>query len=124
MPANSLVSVSLDPALHSIPFAHINHLAGSAHLAALRISVLGEQSERVLNELRDPGGSRFVGIEIDVDDGSAFVRGALARLVVEPHTAVEAAERTLMLLEVLSVHRDEDQRPLVFFSSRTHRLRS
>ncbi|MCU4297171.1 flavin reductase [Brevibacterium permense] len=125
MPANSLVSVSLDPPLVSLSFAHT-----STTWPALRtaprwgISVLGERDEALLDRLRRPAATRFTGIEMDVFAEAAFVRGALARLAVEPRTSVEAGDHTLMLLKVLDLYRDEEQQPLIFFGSETHRLRA
>ncbi|MFI6123335.1 flavin reductase family protein [Streptomyces sp. NPDC051064] len=123
MPANSLVSVSLEPPLVSLSFADT-----STTWPVLRraerwgISVLGEQSAQVLQDLRRPATERFDGLDIDVEQGAAFVRGALARLTVTPHAEIEAGDHTLVLLEVQALDRDEDQRPLVFFASRTRRL--
>jgi flavin reductase (DIM6/NTAB) family NADH-FMN oxidoreductase RutF len=55
-------------------------------------------------------------------DDAAFVRGALARLTVELDTEIPAGDHVLSLLRVLDLHRDDEQRPLVFFGSNSHRL--
>ncbi|MEU2577492.1 flavin reductase family protein [Streptomyces anulatus] len=123
MPANSLASVSLDPPLVSLAFAHT-----STTWPVLRraprwgISVLGEAQTQVLQDLRRPAAERFGGIEMNIDDGAAFVLGALATIAVTPRTALEAGDHTLVLLEVKDLDRDEAQRPLVFFDSTTHTL--
>jgi flavin reductase (DIM6/NTAB) family NADH-FMN oxidoreductase RutF len=123
MPANSLVSVSLDPPLVSLSFAH-----SSTTWPVLRtagrwgISVLGEVGAEVLRALRRPAPERFDGVEMDTDEGAAFVRGALATITVTPRRAIEAGDHTLVLLDVEHLARDEDQRPLVFFGSATHTL--
>ncbi|RSZ65566.1 flavin reductase [Corynebacterium hylobatis] len=123
MPANSLVSVSLDPPLVSLSFAHT-----STTWPVLRraerwgISVLGAGQEQVLSDLRRPAGSRFVGVEMEVIGQAAFVAGALAMIEVVPRTTVEAGDHTLMLLEVLALERDETREPLVFFGSRVRTL--
>ena len=123
MPANSLVSVSLDPPLVSLSFAHT-----STTWPVLRraerwgISVLGAGQEKVLSNLRRPAASRFVGVEMEVVGQVAFVAGALATIEVIPRTAVEAGDHTLMLLEVLALDRDETREPLVFFGSRVRTL--
>lgn len=123
MPANSLTSVSLDPPLVSLAFAHTSTtwpiLRRAPHWG---ISVLGEAQEQVLRDLRRPAAERFGGIEMNIDGGAAFVPGALATITVTPRTAVEAGDHTLVLLEVQDLHRDETQRPLVFFGSTTHTL--
>ncbi len=123
MPANSLVSVSLDPPLVSLSFAHT-----STTWPVLRraerwgISVLGAEQEQVLRDLRRPTAERFDGIDVEVSGQAAFVRGSLARIEVEPFTAIEAGDHTLMLLEVHALDRDESQEPLVFFGSRVRRI--
>jgi flavin reductase (DIM6/NTAB) family NADH-FMN oxidoreductase RutF len=123
MPANSLTSVSLDPPLVSLAFAHT-----STTWPVLRraprwgISVLGEAQAHVLRRLRRPAAERFAGVETRLDDGAAFLPGALATITVTPRTPVAAGDHTLVLLEVTHLHRDETQRPLVFFDSTTHTL--
>jgi flavin reductase (DIM6/NTAB) family NADH-FMN oxidoreductase RutF len=123
MPANSLASVSLDPPLVSLAFAHTSTtwpvLRRAPHWG---ISVLGEAQAQVLQDLRRPAAERFGGIEMNIDDGAAYVPGALATITVTPRTGVEAGDHTLVLLEVQELHRDETQRPLVFFDSATHTL--
>lgn len=123
MPANSLQSVSLDPPLVSLAFAHT-----STTWPVLRraprwgISVLGEAQSQVLQDLRRPAAERFTGINMDIADGAGFVRDALAMIGVTPHSTVEAGDHTLVLLEVECLHRNRTQRPLVFFDSTTHTL--
>lgn len=125
MPANSLVSVSLNPPLVSLSFAHT-----STTWPVLRraqrwgISVLGEGQEDVLQDLRRPAAERFAGIGTDLSGQAAFVRDALATIEVAPHTAVDAGDHTLMLLEVLALDRNEARDPLVFFGSRVRTLAS
>lgn len=123
MPANSLVSVSLDPPLVSVSIAH-----ASTTWPLLRrakrwgISVLGVGQEQVLNDLRRPAPSRFEDIEMEVWGEAAFVAGSLATIEVAPRTAIEAGDHTLMLLEVINLERDEDREPLVFFGGRVRKL--
>ncbi|MHC5557879.1 flavin reductase family protein [Kocuria sp. U4B] len=121
--ANSFTSVSLDPPLVSISFAHTS-TSWPLLRAAPRwgISVLGEQQAPVLQELRRPTLERFDRIDMDLDAGAAFVAGALARLTVELDTEVEAGDHVLTLLRVLELRRDTEQHPLVFFGSNAHRL--
>ena len=121
--ANSFTSVSLTPALVSISFADT-----STSWPQLReaprwgISILGEGQAGVLQDLRRPAAVRFDGIGMDVVDGAALIRGALATLTVELATEVPAGDHVLTLLRVLDLHRDDQQRPLVFFGSGTRRL--
>ncbi|WP_229068800.1 flavin reductase family protein [Actinoplanes sp. DH11] len=123
MPANSLVSVSLDPPLVSLAFAHTSTtwpvLRRAPHWG---ISVLGEEQAGILQALRRPAAHRFAGIEMTIDDGAAFVRDALATIAVTPHSTMPAGDHTLVLLQVTRLHRDTTQRPLVFFDSTTNTL--
>ena len=125
MAANSLVSVSLDPPLVSLSFAH-----SSTTWPVLRraerwgISVLGAGQEEVLSSLRRPAAARFDGIQMEVRGQAALIADALATIEVVPRTAVEAGDHTVMLLEVVALDRDEDREPLVFFDSRVRRLAS
>ncbi|OKI23779.1 hypothetical protein A6A08_03185 [Nocardiopsis sp. TSRI0078] len=121
--ANSLVSVSLDPPLVAISFAKT-----STSWPLLRraprwgISILGEDSSDVLTRMRRPSAERFDGIEMSADGDAAHVVGSLATLTVELAREIEAGDHVLTLLHVLDLDRDDEQLPLVFFGSRTHRL--
>lgn len=121
--ANSFTSVSLDPPLVSLSFAH-----SSTSWPALRraprwgLSVLSEEQEHVLQELRRPAERRFDRLDMHVDAGAAFVDGALARLTVELDSEIEAGDHMLTLLRVIALDRDLHQRPLVFYGSGAHRL--
>jgi flavin reductase (DIM6/NTAB) family NADH-FMN oxidoreductase RutF len=122
--ANSFTSVSLDPPLVSVSFAHT-----STSWPVLRrarrwgISILGEDAHHVLTSLRRPTAERFVDIDTETSpEGAVFVRGALATLNVELDTEVDAGDHVLTLLRVLDLTRDEEQLPLVFFGGGAHRL--
>lgn len=122
--ANSFTSVSLDPPLVSVSFAHT-----STSWPVLRrvrrwgISILGEDAHDVLASLRRPAAERFADIDTDTSpEGAVFVRGALATLSVELDTEVDAGDHVLTLLRVLDLTRDEEQRPLVFFGGGARRL--
>ena len=123
MPANSLSSVSLDPPLVSLAFAHSSTTSPVLQRAGRwGISVLGEEQARVLQDLRRPAAERFDGVEMVIDDGAAFVRGALAMITVTPRDTIQAGDHALVLLKVTSLYRDRSQRPLVFFDSAIHNL--
>lgn len=121
--ANSFTSVSLDPPLVSISFAYT-----STSWPILRkaprwgVSVLGEDQAHVLQELRLPAAERFSRLDMHIESGAAFAAGALAQLTVELDTEIEAGDHALTLLRVLELHRDVEQRPLIFFDSGAHRL--
>lgn len=121
--ANSFTSVSLDPPLVSISFAHTSTSWPLLQRAPRwGISVLGEEQTYVLQELRRPTHERFSRIDMDINGGAAFVPGALARFTVELGTQIEAGDHVLTLLRVLDLRRDVEQHPLIFFGSDTHRL--
>ena len=123
MPANSLQSVSPDPPLVSLAFAHTS-MTWPVFRRAPRwgISVPGEAQSHVLQDLRRPGTERFTGINMDIADGAGFVRDALAMIAVTLCSTVEAGDHTLVLLEVECLHRNRTQRPSVFFDTTTHTL--
>lgn len=123
MPANSLTSLSLNPPMVSLAFAHTSTTWPLLRSAPRwGISILGEAKDAVLDALRRPAAERFKGIELNTDDGAVYIHDALATMAVAPRTTVEAGDHTLVLLEVISLRRDETQRPLVFFGSTTHTL--
>jgi flavin reductase (DIM6/NTAB) family NADH-FMN oxidoreductase RutF len=121
--ANSFTSVSLDPPLVSVSFSDTSTSWPQLHRTTRwGISVLGETQTGTLHELRRPSTERFDRIDMDVVDNAAFVRGALATLTVELAAEIPAGDHVLTLLRVLDLHRDDAQRPLVFFGSAAHRL--
>ncbi|MBF4567210.1 flavin reductase family protein [Plantibacter sp. VKM Ac-2880] len=124
MPANSLVSVSLDPPLVSISFART-----STTWPALRraphwgISILEEGQEPVLQRLRRSADERFDDIDLDIgDDGQVLLQGSLATLTGTRYAEVDAGDHVLTLLDVRQLDRGTASRPLVFFDSTIHQL--
>ncbi len=121
--ANSFTSVSLDPPLVSLSFAHT-----SSTWPLLRreprwgLSILGEDQQHVLQALRRPAERRFDRVDMQIDTGAAFVGGSLAQLTVELDGEIEAGDHVLTLLRVVALDRDIRQRPLVFYSSGAHSL--
>ncbi|SFT82083.1 NADH-FMN oxidoreductase RutF, flavin reductase (DIM6/NTAB) family [Geodermatophilus amargosae] len=121
--ADSFTSVSLDPPLVSVSFAHSSTSWPQLRRAARwGISVLGERHADTLHDLRRPSRERFGGIDVGVVAGAAFVQGALATLTVELVTEIPAGDHVLTLLRVLDLSRDDAQRPPVFFDSGARRL--
>ncbi len=123
MPVNSLQSVSLDPPLVSLSFAHT-----STTWPVLRraprwgISVLSEDMMSTAHDLRRAADERFSGLPVYVAKGAAFLRGALTRISAAPRSEMEAGDHTLVILDVLELERDESLTPLVFFNSRIRTL--
>lgn len=123
MPVNSLVSVSLEPPLVSLSFAHTSSTWPLLKRAQRwGISVLSEDAMSVARDLRRPTTERFSGLDVDVIDGAVFLRGALAKIGVTLHSEIQAGDHTLVLLNVISVERDESISPLIFYSSKIHTL--
>jgi len=123
MPVNSLVSVSLDPPLVSLSFAHSSSTWPLLKRAERwGISVLSEDAMSVARDLRRPTTERFSGLDVEVVDGAVFLRGALAKIGVTLHSEIQAGDHTLVLLNVTSVERDESSTPLVFYGSKIHTL--
>lgn len=125
MPVNSLGSVSLDPPLVSLAFDRTSttwpRLRQSPRWG---ISVLAEGMETVAHDLRRPASERFDNVNLEVEDGAAYLTGALATLTVTPRSEIEAGDHTLVLLDVLSLDRDDARAPLVFFGSQVRTLAS
>ncbi|KJL42287.1 flavin reductase family protein [Microbacterium trichothecenolyticum] len=123
MPVNSLVSVSLDPPLVSLSFAHTSSTWPLLKRAQRwGISVLSEDAVSVSRDLRRPTTERFSGLDVDVVDGAVFLRGALAKIGVTLQSEIQAGDHTLVLLNVISVERDESSTPLVFYNSKIRTL--
>jgi flavin reductase (DIM6/NTAB) family NADH-FMN oxidoreductase RutF len=123
MPVNSLQSVSLDPPLVSLSFAHTSTTWPTLRRAPRwGISVLSEEMMSAAQDLRRPADERFSGLHVDVVNGEAFLQGALARISVAPRSEITAGDHTLVILDVLEVDRDDSSAPLVFFSSRVRTL--
>lgn len=121
--ANSFTSVSLDPPLVSISFAKTSTTWPQLRTAPRwGISLLAETGDDTLTALRRPSRTRFEGLEVTTDGQAAHLGDSLARLTVELVDEVDAGDHVLTLLRVLELERDEEQLPLVFFDSRTHRL--
>lgn len=123
MPVNSLQSVSLDPPLVSLSFAHTSTTwPGLRNAPRWGISVLSDDMIATAHDLRRPAGERFSGLPVDVVEGAAFLPGALTRISVAPRTEVEAGDHTLVILDVLELERDDSLTPLIFFGSRVRTL--
>lgn len=122
--ANSFTSVSLDPPLVSIAFAHTSTTWRKLRRAEQwGISVLGDDAQETFSALRRPAVERFDHLTMDVaESGATFIAGSLATLTVELDIEVQAGDHLLTLLRVLDLRRDDTQLPLVFFDSNAHRL--
>jgi flavin reductase (DIM6/NTAB) family NADH-FMN oxidoreductase RutF len=123
MPVNSLQSVSLEPPLVSLSFAHTSTTWPRLRLAPRwGISVLSEQMGAAAQDLRRPAGQRFSGLPVKVRDGAAFIEDALVRISVAPRSEVMAGDHTLVILDVLALDRDDAHDPLIFFGGRVRTL--
>lgn len=124
MLANSFTSISLDPPLVSVAFAHASTTWPTLRQAPVwGISVLGDRNAELVRRLSRPGDSRFDGIELERDvDDALVLPEAVATLTVSRETEVEAGDHVLTLLRVRSAHRDTEHDPLVFYDSSVRQL--
>lgn len=118
MMANSFTSVSLDPPLISIGFAHSSitwpQLSRAEHLG---ISILASTDRQNAEQLRRPNGERFAGIALRRSPtGALFLPDPAAAMLVEHHLHIDAGDHVLGLFRVVDHSRDADVAPLVFHS--------
>lgn len=122
MLANSFTSVSLDPPLVSMNFAHTSStwpLLGRAERIGISVVAAGDSDRADL--LRRPGAERFEGIEVNMLDGGATVLpGAAATFVVELHSEIEAGDHVVALFAVMDHSRNDEATPLLFHNGRFH----
>ncbi|QPK79742.1 flavin reductase family protein [Corynebacterium lizhenjunii] len=116
MLANSFGSVSLDPPLVQVSFAHTSTTWPVLREAQeLAISVLSADNLADAEALRRPAGQRFEGIGMQGWDGQAQVLpGAAAQFRVRLYEEIAAGDHTIALFEVLDHRRDELAAPLHF----------
>lgn len=126
MLANSFTSISLDPPLVSVAFAHTSTTwPALRHAPAWGISVLGDRDAELVRTLSRPGGRRFDGVEmVREGDGALVLPQAVAALTVTLHTEVDAGDHILTLLRVHTARRDIQHDPLVFYDSNVRELRT
>lgn len=124
MAASSFTSVSLDPPLVSVCIQN-----SSTTWPVLRertrmgLSVLAEGHDQACRQLASKTGDRFAGIAWDEGPhDSVFVGESSAWFEVSLHSEVPAGDHMIALLEVHSHQVFEDISPLIFHSSKFHRI--
>ncbi|MDF3305310.1 flavin reductase family protein [Rhodococcus sp. T2V] len=124
MLANSFTSVSLNPPLVSMSFAHTSTTwPALSHARNFGISVLGAGDRERADLLRRPSAERLEGIATrKAGDDALLLPDAAATLMVERHSEIQAGDHVVMLFRVLDHCRDADADPLVFHSGRLHEL--
>lgn len=124
MLANSFTSISLDPPLVAMSFAHTSTTwPVLARARRLGISILGAEDRDRAEQLRRPGTERFEGVETQATgDGGVLLTRAAAGLVVERETEVRAGDHVVVLFRVLEHWRSDDSQPLVFHGGTFHHL--
>lgn len=122
--ASSFTSVSLEP-----PLVQVSIMRSSSTWPLLRtaprwgISLLGADDGGQLSALSAPAAQRFDAIETHRAEGGALLLpGSPLRLIVEPHTEVEAGDHVLLLLSVLGIEHDSSIHPLVLHDRTARRL--
>ncbi|MCH8560326.1 flavin reductase family protein [Nesterenkonia sp. DZ6] len=124
MLANSFTSVSLDPPLVSMSFAHTSTTWPTLSQAKrLGISALGAGDAARADLLRRPSTDRFEGIKVHQHEGSAMtLPDAAATFIVERHSEIEAGDHVVAFFAVVDHSRDHQVTPLVFHSGTFHAL--
>ncbi|GAB96802.1 flavin reductase (DIM6/NTAB) family NADH-FMN oxidoreductase RutF [Kineosphaera limosa] len=122
--ASSFTSVSLDPALVSVAFAHTSSTwPVLATRDVLGISVLSAHQGEHVARLSRPPRERFDTVTVGRGNhGELMLPGAVATFAVRPYQQVEAGDHTVAFLEVLDMRWQEDLPPLVVHRSGLHRL--
>lgn len=120
MLANSFTSISLDPPLVAVSFAHTSTtwptLSQAVHLG---ISILADGDIERASLLRRPAVERFEGIDLaKVDGGALVIPDTAATLIVRRHSVAEAGDHVIALFQVVDHHRDDTAMPLVFHGGR------
>lgn len=124
MLTNSFATVSLEPALVTVSFAHASTTWPELQkLDRLGISILGADDHDTAQLLRRPTAERFQKIEMQMHkDGSAVLPGAAAHMVVELDQAFEAGDHIMTLWKVISHERADTAETLVFHDGGLHKL--
>jgi flavin reductase (DIM6/NTAB) family NADH-FMN oxidoreductase RutF len=122
--ASSFVAVSLDPPLVSVCVQHTSTtwplLRRSTRLG---VSVLAQDQHEICRDLAAKGGDRFARVDWSAcPDGAVLVHGSALWLDCAIHREVEAGDHVIALLAVHRLRVAPDVTPLVFHSSRFHRL--
>lgn len=122
--ASSFTSVSLEP-----PLVQVSIMRSSTTWPLLRharrwgISLLGADDDDQLSALSAPAAQRFDTVETQrAEAGAVLLPGSPLRLIVEPHTEVEAGDHVLLLLSVLGFEHDSSMLPLVLHDRTPRRL--
>jgi flavin reductase (DIM6/NTAB) family NADH-FMN oxidoreductase RutF len=124
MLANSFTSVSLNPALVSLNFAHSSTTwPVLARAKRLGISLLAAGDREHAQLLQRPAAKRFEGIQMrKVGDGALVLPEAAATLIVDRYSEMEAGDHVVSLFQIVNHSRNEEAPPLVFHSGRMYDL--
>ncbi|MBM7050589.1 flavin reductase family protein [Rothia sp. ZJ1223] len=124
MLTNSFATVSLEPPLVTVSFAHTSTTWPQLHkIQRLGISFLSADDYDTAQLLRRPTAERFENLEVQKNsDGSLVLPAAAAHLIVELNQAFEAGDHIMTLWKVISHKRQDDARPLVFHDGTLHQL--
>lgn len=119
MLTNSFTTISLDPPLVSVSFAHTSTTwPALSELPQLGISILAADDLDNANLLRRATQDRFEDVTYTAHDGGALtLPGAAAHLIVEPYQTIEAGDHIIALYRILDHHRADDTQPLIFHNS-------
>jgi 3-hydroxy-9,10-secoandrosta-1,3,5(10)-triene-9,17-dione monooxygenase reductase component len=117
MTVNSLTSVSLDPPQLLVCLKRGTRTADAVSARGwFAAHVVGRDSDRLATRFARPGGDRFGGLRVPVDEfGLPVLSGVVARLVCRAEATHDGVTHDIVVGRV--VHADSDPRawPLVFF---------
>ena len=114
MTANSFISVSLEPPLLLVSVANrARILSLIAHTGSFGISVLAEQ-QRAVSQQFSGRGTAGLQVPLSVLGGVPVVPDAIASFACRLHSQFPGGDHTLILGEVLELHRHTGD-PLLFF---------
>jgi len=122
--ANSFTSVSLDPPIVSVCFAHSSSTWPVLRRASrIGVSVLGASQEWLCRQLSARGVDRFAGARWRaLDNGSILLAGSSAWLDCSIDREIRAGDHDIVLLRVHGMDVDPQIPPLVFHAGGYPRL--
>ncbi|MBP3089125.1 flavin reductase [Corynebacterium sp. sy017] len=124
MLTNSFTTISLDPPLISLSFAHTSTTWPQLQqLDHIGISILSAHNLETATLLKRPTAQRFDGVEVITHNtGAVVLPDAAAQIFVEKQQEIEAGDHTLTLWKVTDHIHNAHHNPLVFHKGRINTL--
>ena len=113
---DSFISASLEPPLVAFAPSRLSLTWRSMRRTArFGVSILDATHAGGIRERARPGSDRLAGLDLELLDGVAVVRDALASLVCALEAEHPAGDHTIVLGRVLAVRHGDERPPLVSF---------